>query len=139
MNTHDRDAFNGAITLILRGLGDEVGGRIRRGLNHFRDLETEYSKLKAENESLKARIAALEKKETSTGNASTETIAFPTGACCKNGKDSGEKLDPQPQTPGDGSGVSGAALVRDEDKIKTDVMPIPTVTKRSFFSRLFGE
>lgn len=124
MNLHDRDTFNGAINLILRGLGDELGSKIRRGLDYFRSVEAENEKLRVENDLLKSEITRLEGQVQylKTANRSTEQLAIPKVT---------EDVEPTSNIALGNRGV----IRPNEDDIETDRMD--TVQKKSFLSRLF--
>ena len=125
MNIHDRDTFNGAMNTILRGLGDELGSKIRRGLDYFRGVELENEKLKLENELLKVEIGRLEGqvKHLKTANRTTEHLPVPTVT---------EVVEPARNVA-----MSAGGMIRpDEDNIETS--RLEPVQKKTFLSRLFG-
>ena len=144
MNDKERMEFDNIVGFIYKNMGDEVSRKLRIGVDYFRDAEQRLIAAHKEKEELAAqlRAAQLELGRYKAGNASTAEIKsplcqekVPTGRCRKSGKC--ESWEPEPQTPGEGTGLHGAALVRDEDKHNTERLPV-VGEKKSFLSKLFG-
>jgi hypothetical protein len=134
MNIHDRDTFNGAMSVILKGIGDELGSKLRRGLDYFREVELEAEKLKLENELLKSDISRLEGqlKYLKSANKSTEHLPVPSIS---------EVVEP-PKIPKPPKNIAmsenseNGVLRPNEDNVET--ARLEPVQKKSILARWFG-
>jgi hypothetical protein len=142
MNERERIEFDIVVGHLYKNMGDDLMRKLRPGFEYYRSLEGKYIAVCVENASLEAEVAKLKSHNACyvAGDASTTELKSPmcsredgSGKCRKSKMC--ENWDPEPQTPGEGSGAVGAALehhkvhgveVGEEDK------------KKSIWVRLFG-
>ena len=144
MDEKQRMEFDLSVGFIYKNMGDQVVRPLRIGVEYFREAERRLVATNTEKEALLKEVATLkaELAHYKAGNASTDTLKKPEG-CDGSGRAKCRKMEkcenwePEPQTPAEGTGVRGAALIRDEDKHPTDRLPV-VGEKKSFFGRLFG-
>ena len=144
MNERERVEFNIVVGHLYKNLGNELLRNFRPGIEYYRDLEGKVGSMVGEISRLEHEVRRLERENAAlrASSASTVEIQSPVGyeggsrrICRKN--ENCANWEPEPQTPGEGSGVVGTALIRDEDKHPTDRVE-PVGEKKSFFAKIFG-
>lgn len=144
MNERERVEFDIVIGHLYKNLGEEMIRKLRPGMDYYRGLESKISELSNTNTQLTAELTQLKAELAYYKVSRASTAELPaikgiggggTGKCRKSGICA--NWEPEPQTPGELSGVNGAALERDEDKHDTERLPTAG-EKKSFFQKLFG-